>query len=81
MTKLTDAQWREFQDIPEQGYSHRHWVDERLREAAVHALLDAADAPEFRSFGDEWARNALRERARAISKERDVTTSGEKDAR
>ena len=28
---LTDAEWREFQSIPEQGYSHRHWVDYKIQ--------------------------------------------------
>ena len=27
---LTDAEWREFQSIPEQGYSHRAWVDYKI---------------------------------------------------
>lgn len=65
--KLTDAQWGEVEALPED--SRRAWIDARLREAAVHALLDAADATEFRAFGDEWARNALRERARQKSHE------------
>ena len=25
--RFTDAQWREFQNMPEQGYSHRHWLE------------------------------------------------------
>ena len=29
---LTDAEWREFQSIPEQGYSHRAWVDQKIAE-------------------------------------------------
>ena len=31
-TEITDAEWRYFQAIPEQGYSHRGWVDARIRE-------------------------------------------------
>lgn len=33
---LTDAEWREFQSIPDQGYSHRHWVN-----CAIARRLDA----------------------------------------
>ena len=29
---LTDAEWREFQSIPDQGYSHRAWVDQKITE-------------------------------------------------
>lgn len=29
---LTDKEWREFQAIPEQGYSHRYWVNYRIQE-------------------------------------------------
>lgn len=32
---ITDAEWREFQAIPEQGYSHRHWVDARIGERVM----------------------------------------------
>jgi len=35
---LTDAEWREFQSIPEQGYSHRHWVDCKIQERLAAAL-------------------------------------------
>ena len=30
--KLTDEEWREFQSIPEQWFSHRAWVDARIAE-------------------------------------------------
>ena len=36
---LTDAEWREFQQIPDQGYSHRAWLDAR---AARIARADSA---------------------------------------
>lgn len=32
MSELTDEEWRKFQSIPDQGYSHRGWVDARIRE-------------------------------------------------
>ena len=35
--KLTDAEWREFQAIPDQGYSHRAWVDARITERVAAA--------------------------------------------
>lgn len=40
---LTDAEWREFQNIPEQGYSHRTWVDKQIAKrvaAATEIPLD-----------------------------------------
>lgn len=36
---LTNAEWREYQDIPEQGYSHRGWVDYKIAERVRAALL------------------------------------------
>lgn len=30
--KFTDAQWREYQAIPDQGYSHRHWIEHQVNE-------------------------------------------------
>lgn len=39
--KLTNKQWREFQAIPEQGYSHRAWVDARITEAVSAARTEA----------------------------------------
>lgn len=37
--ELTDAEWRAFQSIPDQGYSHRHWVN-----CAIKSRLDVARA-------------------------------------
>lgn len=40
---LSDAEWREFQNIPEQGYSHRTWVDRQIAKrvaAATEIPLD-----------------------------------------
>lgn len=36
--KLTDEEWRAFQKIPEQGYSHRAWVDARIKERVALTL-------------------------------------------
>lgn len=45
-TPLTDDEWRAFQAIPDQGYSHRGWVDrkiaQRVRKAQADALREAA---------------------------------------
>jgi hypothetical protein len=40
---LTDAEWREFQQIPDQGYSHRAWVDRKIadRDATRDAQVRA----------------------------------------
>lgn len=35
--ELTNAEWQEFQAIPDQGYSHRAWVDARLAERVATA--------------------------------------------
>lgn len=40
--QLTAEEWRYFQNIPEQGYSHRGWVDARIRERVALALGDRA---------------------------------------
>lgn len=29
-TTLSDAEWREFQEIPEEGHSHRAWVEAKI---------------------------------------------------
>lgn len=34
---LTDAEWREFQNIPEQGYSRRTWVDKQIAKRVAAA--------------------------------------------
>lgn len=36
--KLTDEEWREFQSIPDQGYSHRAWVDWKIADRVNFAL-------------------------------------------
>lgn len=40
---LSDAEWREFQNIPEQGYSHRNWVDRKIALRVAAAVAPAAD--------------------------------------
>ncbi|QTF81606.1 hypothetical protein SEA_PULCHRA_91 [Microbacterium phage Pulchra] len=40
---LTASEWREFQSIPDQGYSHRHWVDAKIAQR-VNATLRAVMA-------------------------------------
>ncbi|MGL4999433.1 MAG: hypothetical protein ACRC5T_10735 [Cetobacterium sp.] len=49
--EFTDEQWRKYQSIPEQGYSHRHhpeyvfnqWLEEHDREVRVQIIEQAAD--------------------------------------
>lgn len=36
--ELTSEEWREFQAIPEQGYSHRAWVDHKIAQRVEAAL-------------------------------------------
>jgi len=40
--KLSDEEWRAFQNIPEQGYSHRAWVEARIRERVALAIRERA---------------------------------------
>lgn len=40
---LTDAEWRDFQNIPDQGYSHRHWVDRKIALRVAAAVAPATD--------------------------------------
>jgi hypothetical protein len=71
MSGLTDAEWKEFQAIPDQGYSHRAWVDGKIAEresaARAQALDDAwrkwqagawADAPRYPDRVQERIANA-----------------------
>lgn len=49
---LTDAEWREFQSIPEQGFSHRAWIDAKIAARAEQAtdlagLLPVKRAPSW----------------------------------
>lgn len=43
---LTSSEWRDFQSIPDQGYSHRAWVDHKIaqrveaRLAPLRALIE-----------------------------------------
>ena len=39
-TALTDEEWREFQAIPDQGYSHRGWVDARIKQRLATSPAD-----------------------------------------
>lgn len=43
MSKLTDNEWRDFQSIPEQGYSHRHWIDYHIAVRIAKAFEEAAE--------------------------------------
>lgn len=40
---FTDDEWREYQSIPEQGYSHRHWLNQRNRKVMARLLAEAWD--------------------------------------
>lgn len=49
--KITDEEWWEFQRMPDPGpYSHRAWVDARIKER-MEEVLTSALHPEF---GTEW---------------------------
>jgi len=40
---FTDEEWGNYQSIPEQGYSHRHWLDHRNRKVMARLLAEAWD--------------------------------------
>lgn len=60
--KLTDVEWRDFQAIPDQGYSHRAWVDHKIDERVRRAIRDLASRVASENPGvpkitaDNWAR-------------------------
>ncbi|QRQ79146.1 hypothetical protein [Glutamicibacter protophormiae] len=45
--KLTDAEWQAFQAIPDQGYSHRAWVDARIAERVAVAQPEVNSVEEL----------------------------------
>jgi hypothetical protein len=51
-TALTDAEWREFQAIPDQGYSHRHWVDMKIQ-SRLPVPVEQMES-EFREGYEAW---------------------------
>ena len=42
--ELTNAEWQAFQAIPDQGYSHRAWVDARIAERVAVAQPEVNSA-------------------------------------
>ncbi len=58
--RFTDKEWREYQSMPEQGYSHRHkleffvnrWLAAHDAEAARKALEDAADEFQINTWAE-----------------------------
>jgi hypothetical protein len=38
--RITDEEWREFQAIPEQGYSHRYWIESRLIASRLNSAIE-----------------------------------------
>ena len=45
--QLTDEEWRDYQSIPDQGYSHRGWVDHKI-EGRIKAATPAIRAQAYR---------------------------------
>ena len=39
LAEITDEEWRAFQAIPDQGYSHRGWIEDNLLRPRLRALL------------------------------------------
>lgn len=60
--ELTDSEWREFQAIPDQGYSHRAWVDARIAERTTALLAEVerlnARLDKVRALADSMDREA-----------------------
>jgi hypothetical protein len=38
--RITDAEWREYQAIPGQGYSHRYWIESRLIATRLNGAIE-----------------------------------------
>ena len=56
---LTDAEWRAFQAIPEQGYSHRAWVNFKIYERLAIAAITPTPAVDVSSAVLLWAERFL----------------------
>ena len=70
---LTDAEWREFQQIPDQGYSHRAWLDARAaRIARADSAAPARPTTDDRRWADKVA-DGCAEAARAALASRPTT--------
>jgi hypothetical protein len=57
MAMLTDDEWRAFQKIPDQGYSHRAWIDARIRERMESSWdegYEAAERDNARANSNSW---------------------------
>lgn len=48
---LTDQEWEEFQSLPEQGYSHRAWVDYVIADRVGQVLAQLEELCDER---DDW---------------------------
>lgn len=57
--ELTDTEWRAFQAIPEQGFSHRAWIDTKIGQRILELEADR----------DTW--RAAREQARDETEEQE----------
>lgn len=74
--RITNEEWREFQAIPEQGYSHRAWVDGAIRkrldqlrtDGAIEIAVNAMYEEEFgqsSGYAAKWVLDTYRPIARA----------------
>lgn len=63
---LTSSEWREFQNIPDQGYSHRGWVDWKITQR-VHAMLEQAAQEADRGYLYSESCDDIAARIRALA--------------
>ncbi len=76
---LTDTEWRQFQQIPDQGYSHRAWINRKIQQRLTVALeRERADNDRAEWVEDfaaqkadiEWYRRKLSEADRELGEAR-----------
>ncbi len=53
---LSDGEWRDFQSIPDHGYSHRAWVDQKIigRCDSLLSRLEAAGGYRYPGHQTPW---------------------------
>lgn len=59
--RITNEEWREFQSIPEQGHSHRAWVDGAIRKRLDQLRTDEAVARLANFLHDDERQETLEE--------------------
>lgn len=77
--KLTDAEWQAFKAIPDQGYSHRSWVDARIAErvAVAQPVVNSVEELDALPVGTVLMELSRTSRTAVKSRENGVFFAGE----